>query len=192
MLLAGGVDLKDFRRSGLPDADRRAWPYRGGMPTLLVVHHSPSPATRALSSFVLDASRSAAEQANEVLTGSDGEAHTIDVVEVHALEPHVEQLREADAVIFGTTANFGYISGALKHYFDSTFMEIGEELRGIPMSWWIRGGFDTTGASKAMQTITTGYGWSPVVPPVEFTGDIEPHHEELRDMAQAVVGALIS
>ena len=162
------------------------------MPTLLVVHHSPSPATRALSSFVLDASRSAAEQANEVLTGSDGEAHTIDVVEVHALEPHVEQLREADAVIFGTTANFGYISGALKHYFDSTFMEIGEELRGIPMSWWIRGGFDTTGASKAMQAITTGYGWSPVVPPVEFTGDIEPHHEELRDMAQAVVGALIS
>lgn len=183
----------------------------GFMPTVLVVHHSPTPAVRALADFVLDASRSAAAEANEVLGAASGSGHAgasagsagrdrstgagsglIDVVEVNALEPHVEQLREADAVIFGTTANFGYISGALKHYFDSTFMEIGEELRGIPMSWWIRGGFDTTGASKAMQAITTGYGWSPVAPPVEFTGEVEPHHDELRDMAQAVVGALLT
>lgn len=160
----------------------------GIMSTILVVHHSPTTATRSLASLVLDATRDAAEQANEVIGNP---ADKIDVVEVKALEPHVEQLREADAVIFGTTANFGYISGALKHYFDSTFMEIGEDLKGLPISWWIRGGYDTTGASKAMQSITTGYGWSPVVPPVEFVGDVEPHADELREMAQAVVGALV-
>lgn len=165
----------------------------GFMPTVLVVHHSPTPATRALADCVLDATRSAATEASEFLTADgDGGAEGITVCEVDALHPDVGQLREAGAVIFGTTANFGYISGALKHYFDSTFMDIGEQLQGIPMSWWIRGGYDTTGASKAMTSITTGYGWSPVAPPVEFTGEIEPHLAELREMAQAVVGALVA
>lgn len=158
------------------------------MPTILVVHHSPTDTTRGVASLVLDATKEAARQVNEVAADP---SDRIDVTEVNALEPRVGQLRDADAIIFGTTANFGYISGALKHYFDSTFMEIGEDLKGLPMSWWIRGGYDTTGASKVMRSITTGYGWSPVVPPVEFVGEVEPHTAELRDMAQAVVGALI-
>lgn len=160
----------------------------GDMSQLLVIHHSPTPTTRALADFVLDATRGAANQANEVLPANG----QISVEEVDALHPHVEQLREADGMIFGTTANFGYISGALKHYFDSTFMSIGEELRGTPISWWIRGGFDVTGAAKAMRTITTGYGWSPAAAPVEFTGDIEPHYSELKEMAEAVVGQVAS
>lgn len=158
------------------------------MSTILVVHHSPTPATRGLADFLLDATRDAAEMANEVL----GSEQRIDVVEVNALEPDIDQLQAADGLILGTTANFGYISGALKHYFDSTFYAVQQDKRGLPMSWWIRGGYDTTGAAKAMRSITTCYEWQPCAEPVEFTGDIEPHHEELKDMAQAVVGQVAS
>ena len=106
------------------------------MSTILVVHHSPTPATRGLADFLLDATRDAADMANEVL----GSEQRIDVVEVNALEPDIDQLQAADGLILGTTANFGYISGALKHYFDSTFYAVQQDKRGLPMSWWIRGG----------------------------------------------------
>lgn len=162
------------------------------MTTVLIVHHSPSPVTAALSSFVLDAARSAAAEANEGL-GLAGE-HAVRIVERHPLDPELsaEQLAEeligADAVIFGTTANFGYISGALKHYFDSTYMVAREQTAGKPVSWWIRGGYDTTGAAKAMRSLTTGFEMRVAAEPVEFTGEWEPHQDELATMAQALVG----
>ncbi|WP_295645945.1 NAD(P)H-dependent oxidoreductase [uncultured Corynebacterium sp.] len=162
------------------------------MTTVLIVHHSPSPVTAALSSFVLDAARSAAAEANEGL-GLKGE-HAVRIVERHPLDPELsaEQLAEemigADAVIFGTTANFGYISGALKHYFDSTYMAAREQTAGKPVSWWIRGGYDTTGAAKAMRSLTTGFEMRVAAEPVEFTGEWEPHQDELATMAQSLVG----
>ena len=99
-------------------------------------------------------------------------------------------------MILGTSANFGYISGALKHYFDSTFAAAGPDGEGasrtkdLPFSYWIRGGYDTTGAEKAMEAITTGFGWGLAADPVVFTGDPEPRLDSLRDMAQNPVGAV--
>lgn len=162
------------------------------MATVLIVHHSPSPVTAALASSVIDAARSAATEANQSL-GLEGDK-AIRIVERHPLDPEftadalAEELIAADAVIFGTTANFGYISGALKHYFDSTFMAAREKTEGKPVSWWIRGGYDTTGAAKAMRSLTTGFDLRVAAEPVEFTGEWEPRQDELTTMAQAVVG----
>ena len=39
-----------------------------------------------------------------------------------------QDLLDADGYVLGTTANFGYMSGALKHVFDSTFLQIGGAL----------------------------------------------------------------
>ena len=85
-----------------------------------------------------------------------------------------------------------YISGALKHYFDTVYVPVLEEKKATPTSWWIRGGYDTTGAEKAMRSILTGLEWDTVAEPVEFTGDIEPHLAELEAMAQAVVGQAVA
>ncbi|MGO3361348.1 MAG: flavodoxin family protein [Corynebacterium sp.] len=153
------------------------------MSYLLIVHHSPTDKLRSLADTVITAAREAAAQVNEELAG-DG---ALEVRERNALDPDPGELAGADAVILGTTANFGYISGALKHYFDSTFTEN----QGVdkPFSYWIRGGYDTTGAEKAMQTITTGFGWTQAAEPVAFTGDIEPHRGELQALAENTVGA---
>jgi hypothetical protein len=176
------------------------------MSYLLIVHHSPTEKLRGIATEVITAARDAAEEVNTELP----EALQLEVRERNALEPDVAELRDAAAVILGTTANFGYISGALKHYFDSTFMQLQPSEDGaVPddggsgnptgydgvlgpaklFSYWIRGGYDTTGAVKAMESITGGYRWTLAAEPVVFTGDVEPHHAELQALAENVVGA---
>ncbi|MGB6107036.1 MAG: flavodoxin, partial [Mycobacterium sp.] len=71
------------------------------MSTLLVVHHTPSPATRELLEGVLAGAR-------------DPEITGVDVVVRPALAATVSDLLGADGYLFGTPANFGYMSGALK------------------------------------------------------------------------------
>lgn len=153
------------------------------MAYILVVHHSPTDKLRRIADTVLAAARDAASEV------SDGLPEPLEVRERDALQPDGDELHDAAAVILGTTANFGYISGALKHYFDSTFLQNQE--RDKLFSYWIRGGYDTTGAEKAMQTITTGFGWTVAADPVAFTGDIDPHLDELRAMAENTVGAYL-
>lgn len=97
----------------------------------------------------------------------------MDVKVVEALDATIDDLTSADAILLGTSANFGYISGALKHFFDTTFREAQEATKGLPFSYWIRGGFDTTGAENAMKTITTGYKWELVAEPVVFVGSLD-------------------
>jgi hypothetical protein len=71
--------------------------------TLPVVHHTPSPATRELLEAVLAGTR---------VPDIEGVA-----IEVRpALAATVSDMLNADGYLFGTTANLGYMSGALKHY----------------------------------------------------------------------------
>lgn len=136
-----------------------------GGPTLLVVHHSPTPKLEELLGVVLSGARH---------PDIDG----VNVKVVQALEATSADVLAADAYLLGTTANFGYISGAMKHFFDTTFLECHEAAKGRPASWWIRGGQDVTGAAKAMRSLTTGFGWEVAAEPVEFVGDLD---EERRD-----------
>lgn len=149
------------------------------MARLLIVHHSPTEKTRALFSAVH------AGATHELIEG-------VDVRVRHALEATSADLLDADAVIFGTTANFGYISGALKHFFDSTFNETHEQTSGRPFSFWIHGGYDTTGAENAMRSITTGYGLQLAAEPLIFTGDVEEAHLSLAEELGATVAASLT
>lgn len=132
----------------------------GGRPTLLVVHHSPTPLLDDVVAATLAGAR-------------HPDIEGVDVRVVEALDATAADVLGADAYLLGTSANFGYISGALKHFFDSTFAEAGEEAAGRPVSWWIRGGYDTTGAAKAIRSLTTGFGWELAAAPVEFTGEVD-------------------
>ena len=83
------------------------------MVNVLLVHHSPSAATVRI-----------AEAADSGLRMT--ELGDIDVTVRPALEASVEDVLAADAYVLGTTANFGYISGALKHFFDTTYDAVRE------------------------------------------------------------------
>ncbi|MEJ6018715.1 flavodoxin family protein [Corynebacterium sp. H113] len=149
------------------------------MATLLIVHHSPTP----LTSEILD----------EVLQGArDPELAAVDVRVVEALDATSDDILAADAVLLGTTANFGYISGALKHFFDTTFMDCADRTHGLPFSYWIRGGKDTTGAEKAMQSITTGYSWELAAEPVVFVGELDDdRRQQLTNLGGTLAAQLL-
>lgn len=129
------------------------------MARLLVVHHSPTPNVQRLTEAVLAGAR------HEDIEG-------VDVVVREALDASIDDVLMADGYLLGTTANFGYISGALKHFFDSTYDAVREPTAKRPFGYWIHGGYDTTGAEHAMESITTGFGWKQVVEPLCFTGEI--------------------
>jgi NAD(P)H-dependent FMN reductase len=123
------------------------------VPRLLVVHHTPSPAMHSM----LDAVRSGA---------TDDAIEGVDVVVKAALSATATDALEADAFILGSPANLGYISGALKHFFDEIYYPCIEETVGRPFGYYLHGNSDTTGAQRAITEITTGLRWHLAAEPV--------------------------
>ena len=76
----------------------------------------------------------------------------------------------ADGYLLGTPANIGYMSGALKHFFDSIYYPCLEATKKRPYGLYVHGASDTTGAVRAVESITGGLGWRPVRPAVTCTG----------------------
>lgn len=152
--------------------------YGGAMARLLVVHHSPTPRLMTLADAVLAGAR-------------DDDIEGVEVVVRPALEASVDDVLAADAYVLGTSANLGYVSGALKHFFDTVYDEVREPTAKRPFSYWIRGGYDTTGAERAMQSITTGLQWRLATDPLAFTGDIDPHLESARELGATMAALLM-
>jgi multimeric flavodoxin WrbA len=125
---------------------------------ILIVHHTPSPATHAL----LEAVRTGATDPQ--LTG-------IEVVVRPALSATATDVLEADGYLLGTPANLGYISGALKHFFDQVYYPCLDATAGRPFGAWVHGQSDTTGALRALEVITTGLRWKPAQAPVTIVGE---------------------
>ena len=150
------------------------------MSRLLIVHHSPTPTVRSLNDAV-------------VAGASDDAISGVEVVVREALAANADDVLAADGYLLGTPANFGYMSGALKHFFDTTYSATREQTAGRPFSYWIHGGYDTTGAELAMTSITTGYRWSLTAPPLVFTGEVtETHLEEACELSATVAASLMS
>jgi multimeric flavodoxin WrbA len=148
------------------------------VPRLLVVHHSPTPNLRA----ILDATVAGAR--HEDIEG-------VDVVVREALEATVDDVLAADGYVIGTSANIGYLSGAVKHFFDITFDTASERTRGRPFGYYVHGRSDTSGAERAMESITTGIGWRRVVDPLCFLGAPDETHLDAATELGATVAATL-
>lgn len=131
------------------------------MARLLVVHHSPTSAVRSLTEAVLDGSR-------------DDAIEGVEVVVRQALEATAEDVLAADGYLLGTPANFGYMSGALKDFFDRVFYEVINDTPGLPYALFVKAGNDGEGAVRSVERLVIGLRWKAVVPPVVVTGNVEP------------------
>ena len=101
---------------------------------LLVVHHTPSPATQEMLEAVLAGTRDEAIDGVEVVVRAGaGRRAPIDVL-------------EADGYLLGTPANIGYISGALKHFFDTVYYPVLDATKGRPYAAYVHGNLGTEGA----------------------------------------------
>ncbi|MBK3641819.1 NAD(P)H-dependent oxidoreductase [Streptomyces sp. MBT33] len=128
------------------------------MPTLLIVHHTPSPNCQAMLEAVVSGATAP-------------EIEGVDVVRRPALSASAADVLAADAFLLGTPANIGYISGALKHFFDQIYYPCLDATQGRPYGYYVHGGSDVTGAVRAIDTITTGLGWRRTASPVTVTGE---------------------
>jgi hypothetical protein len=145
------------------------------MPRLLVVHHTASPALQAMFEAVLAGAR-------------DEEIEGVEVVVRPALTAAAADVLGADGYLLGTPANIGYMSGALKHFFDGIYYPCLEATRGRPYALYVHGASDTGGAVRAVESIATGLGWRRARPSACVTGP--PSGRDLADCRE--LGAVVA
>jgi NAD(P)H-dependent FMN reductase len=133
------------------------------MPRLLIVHHTP-PKSSSVQSMLAAVQSGATDDAIE----------GVDVVVRPALEATPEDALAADAFLLGTPANLGYMSGALKHFFDEIYVPCLETTIGRPYGVYVHGRTDTTGAELAITKIVTGLQWQLAAKPVLVIGPPTP------------------
>ena len=167
------------------------------MARLLVIHHSPTRGVASLTEAALAGTR------DESIEG-------VEVVQRRALdfatgEADHEDLLAADGYLLGTTANFGYMSGALKHVFDSTFLQIGGALddsgsgtgsdgatKGRPFGLYVHGRYDTTGAVRSVLSIVGALGWRQGFDVLEVMGEVTDEHRGRAYELGGTIAALVA
>ena len=78
------------------------------MPRLLLVHHTPSPALHSLFERVVEGA-------------GQPELAEVEVTTRAALAATASDVLAADGYVIGSPANLGYLSGAVKHFFDTIY-----------------------------------------------------------------------
>lgn len=142
---------------------------------LLVIAHAPSPNTLALL--------------KEIEDGTHAASIKTDIKS--PFESTAQDALNADAILLFTPENLGYMSGAMKDFFDRTYYDVLEEKQGMPVAAIIRAGNDGTGTVRALQTITTGLRWRWVQEPLVLKGEFEADFlAQAKELAEAIAIAL--
>ncbi|HXQ42300.1 MAG TPA: hypothetical protein VN821_13600 [Candidatus Udaeobacter sp.] len=147
---------------------------------LLIIAHGPSQNTRRLRDAVLRGAGSP-------------EFADVEAKLLAPLEAGPEDVLAAQAIVLGTTENLGYMSGALKDFFDRIYYPCLERTQGMPYALYIRARHDGTGTRRAVESIATGLRWRAVQEPLlcrgEFREDFVAACEELGQLMAAGLDA---
>jgi multimeric flavodoxin WrbA len=142
---------------------------------LLVVHHSRTGSTAVLRDALLDGIASA---------GGD-----VTVRAPAAFDAGPDDVSWSDAVVLCTPANFGYMSGALKDFFERIYHPCLDHTAGLPYALVVKGDTDVDGAVTSVERITAGLRWRALAPPVVVVGSIEESDREAAWELGAIVAA---
>ncbi len=132
------------------------------MKHLLIIYHTQSGNTEQL--------------ARAVLAGAQQESEGVETRFKKAFDSTLEDLLWCDAVLFGTPENFGYMSGALKDFFDRTYYPAEPHELNRPYALFISAGNDGSGAVRECDRILLGYPMKKVMDPLIAKGEITDEH----------------
>ena len=124
---------------------------------LLVVRHSRTGATQALC----DAA---------VTCGRDAVGDAVQWRELGAFDAGPDDVLWASGILLATPANFGYMSGALKDFFERVYHPCLDRTVGRPYALIVKGDTDVDGALSSVERITTGLKWRRVLPALTVVG----------------------
>jgi hypothetical protein len=145
---------------------------------LLIIAHAPSPNTQKLRDAVVEGAGQA-------------EAVGVGFIAKSPFDTGPDDVLAAQAVILGTTENLGYMSGALKDFFDRCYYPLLEETQGLPYALYIRAGHDGTGTRRGVEAIVTGLRWREVQEPLLCRGDFkEAFISDCRELGMAMAAGL--
>ncbi|WP_298608176.1 flavodoxin family protein [uncultured Thiothrix sp.] len=132
------------------------------MKPLLIIANTPSPNTLQLRTAVATGAASA----------------EIELIVLTPFEAQPEHILQAGALILGTTENFGYMSGAVKDFFERIYYPCLEHTQGLPIALYVKAGNDGTGALTSMERIILGLRWRQVQAPLVMKGAVKPEFFE--------------
>jgi multimeric flavodoxin WrbA len=135
------------------------------VPQLLVVYHSRSGGTQALTDAV-------------VAGATSDDIEDVDLRVLHAFDAGPDDVRACDAILLGTPENFGYMSGALKDFFERIYYVVLDARAGLPYALYVKASTDGDGAVRSVERIVTGLKWRAVLPPLVVVGDVHDEHVE--------------
>ena len=146
--------------------------------SLLIVGHVPSANTQRLRDAV-EAGALAAK------------AGSVNVVTKTPFDTDADDVLAAKALVLGTTENLGYMSGALKDFFDRVYYPCLDDTGGLPYALYIRAKLDGTGTRRAVESITSGLGWRAVQEPMICHGEWqEDFLEDCHTLGMAMAAGL--
>lgn len=145
---------------------------------LLIVAHAPSPNTLKL--------REAA-----ACGASHPDIEDVELTVKAPLEAGPDDVLACDAILLGTTENLGYMSGALKDFFDRSYYPVLEEKQGLPCALYIRAGLDGNGTRRAVESIVTGLRWRWIQEPLILCGEWQDDFvDEVAELGLTMAAAL--
>lgn len=135
------------------------------MTRILVVTHSRTGSTvRLRDAFVAGTAEAGSE---------------VEVVALDAVDAALDDVLDADAVVFATPARFGALAGLTKDFLERIypwFEEVPDVRPGLPWTALVKGATDPSGAVRDLERILTGLRWRQVLPPLQCTGDLTGAH----------------
>ena len=128
------------------------------MKHLLIVFHSQTGHTQRM--------------AEAALRGASLEAEQVETRMMRALVAGIDDLLWCDGLLIGTPENFGFMSGAVKDFFDRTYYPAQGKVHQLPYGLFVSCGNDGTGAVRQVERIARGYPLRPVVDPLVARGEL--------------------
>ncbi len=148
------------------------------MTHLLIIYHSQSGNTKRMAEAVLAGAKAIADE-------------NIDIRFLKAFEADLDDLLWADGLLLGTPENFGYMSGALKDFFDRTYYPAQDKFTNKPYGIFISCDNDGSGAVFNIQRIAKGYPLKQVIEPIICKGEVSDQAlAECREMGMTMAAGL--
>ena len=149
------------------------------MSRILIVYHSQTGNTKRMAGAVAQGAASIEET---------------EVILKKAKDASLEDLLGCDGLVSGTPENFGYMSGAVKDFFDRTFYPAEGKVFRKPYVVFISAGNDGTGALSSIERIALGYQfkkvYNPVIARMSKGGVTDEILAQCRELGQTIAGGL--